>query len=134
VRDTVSYEGQAAIELEQLAGQTDGEPWPWRFGASDELVARCAEELGRGRDRGMISADFHETVAEAAAVACLEAAGPELVVLSGGTFQNVRLLASITWRLERYGFRVLSHRRVPPNDAGISFGQAAVAVARARAE
>jgi hydrogenase maturation protein HypF len=48
-------------------------------------------------------------------------------VLSGGTFQNLRLLDSTRRRLEREGFRVLSHRLVPPNDGGISYGQAAVA-------
>ena len=45
-------------------------------------------------------------------------------------FQNLRLLASTRTRLERHGFRVLTHRRVPPNDGGISYGQAAVAAAR----
>ena len=50
-----------------------------------------------------------------------------MVVLSGGTFQNLRLLASTGARLERLGFEVLTHRRVPPNDGGISYGQAAVA-------
>jgi hydrogenase maturation protein HypF len=130
VREAVSYEGQAAIELEQLAGDLPAEPWAWRFGASDALVARCAEELARGSDRGALAAAFHETVAEAAAVACAEAGGPRLVVLSGGSFQNLRLLASATRRLEGRGFRVLSHRLVPPNDGGISLGQAAVAASR----
>ena len=124
VRDEVTYEGQAAIELEQLAGEIDGEPWPWRFGDATELVARCATEAAP-RDR--IAAAFHETVAAAAAEACAEHAGPRIVVLSGGTFQNLRLLASTRGRLEALGFRVLSHRLVPPNDGGISYGQAAVA-------
>ena len=50
-------------------------------------------------------------------------------VLSGGSFQNLRLLASLRGRLEQSGFRVLSHRLVPPNDGGVSYGQAAVAAA-----
>ncbi len=130
VRDTVTYEGQAAIELEQLAGATEADPWEWRFGDSDGLIARCAEERAAGRDRSAVAASFHETVAEASAIACAEAEGPRTVALSGGSFQNVRLLESATRRLEARGFRVLRHRVVPPNDGGVSFGQAAVAAAR----
>ena len=55
------------------------------------------------------------------------------MVLSGGTFQNLRLLASTERLLAERGFTVLRHRRVPPNDGGISYGQAAVAAARLRA-
>ena len=131
VRTAITYEGQAAIELEQVAGATPAEPWPWRFGDPIELVARSHEELARGRPRNEIAAAFHETVAAGAAAACEEAGEPGTVVLSGGSFQNLRLLASTRRRLEERGFRVLTHRRVPPNDGGISYGQAAVAAMRA---
>jgi hydrogenase maturation protein HypF len=130
VRDTVSYEGQAAIELEHLAGKAQAEPYPWRFGATEDLVTVCYLELERGRPPEEIAARFHETVAAGAAQACAEAAEPRTVVLSGGTFQNLRLLDSTSRRLEALGFRVLSHRLVPPNDGGISYGQAAVAARR----
>jgi hydrogenase maturation protein HypF len=125
-----TYEGQAAVELEQLAGDVAAEPWPWRFGGSTELVTRCYLEAERGRDPAWIAASFHETVAASAAAACVEAATSGTVVLSGGTFQNVRLLRSTRERLQALGFRVLTHRRVPPNDGGISYGQAAVAARR----
>ncbi|MBA2245247.1 MAG: hypothetical protein H0W11_09845 [Gemmatimonadetes bacterium] len=58
-----------------------------------------------------------------------EAEGLDIVALSGGCFQNRRLLACTRGALERAGFRVLTHRRVPPSDGGISLGQAAVAIA-----
>ena len=130
VRETVTYEGQAAIELEQLAGALPAEPWPWRFGDGARLVTDCHLALADGRDRAEIAAIFHETIAAAAAAACAEAAGPRTVVLSGGTFQNLRLLGSTRRRLAELGFEVLTHRLVPPNDGGISYGQAAVAAAR----
>ena len=130
VRDEISYEGQAAVELEQLAGDAEADPWPWRFGDSLELVAQSHKLLGDGVERERIAAGFHETVAAGAAAACTEIAEPRTVVLSGGSFQNLRLLRSTQRRLEERGFRVLTHRRVPPNDAGISYGQAAVAARR----
>jgi hydrogenase maturation protein HypF len=130
IRERVTYEGQAAIELEQLAGDTHAQPWSWRFGASNELVTACYLEAQAGRDPGWIAASFHETVAASAVAACVDAGSPETVVLSGGTFQNLRLLDSTRRRLEASGFRVLTHRLVPPNDGGISYGQAAVAARR----
>ena len=130
VRERVSYEGQAAIELEQLAGSTQAEPYAWAFGDGAALVAQCQSDLLEGRDRAEIAAAFHESVAAGAAGACAAAGGPQTVVLSGGTFQNLRLLASTRRRLEQLGFRVLTHSLVPPNDGGISYGQAAVAASR----
>jgi hydrogenase maturation protein HypF len=131
LRDVGTYEGQAAVELEQLAGSTSAEPYEWPFGDGVPLVRAVHDDLADGRPRGEIAAAFHETVAAAAAAACAELAEPRTVVLSGGTFQNVRLLASTRQRLESLGFRVLTHRLVPPNDGGLSYGQAAVAAARA---
>ena len=131
VRETVSYEGQAAIELEQLAGDVRAEPYDWRFGGGPSLVGLAHDDLATGRPREEVAAAFHETIAAATAAACAELAEPSLVVLSGGTFQNLRLLGSTTSRLEDAGFRVLSHRLVPPNDGGLSYGQAAVAAAAA---
>jgi hydrogenase maturation protein HypF len=132
VRERVSYEGQAAIELEQLAGETPADPWPWRLGCPTDLVATCHKALAKGWTREHVAAAFHETVAHAAAAACAEWGDLDTVVLSGGSFQNLRLLASTRRRLEKQGFRVLTHRLVPPNDGGLSYGQAAVAAARTR--
>jgi hydrogenase maturation protein HypF len=122
-----TYEGQAAIELEQLAGDEQAEPYAWRFGDASALVSIVRFDR---RPAPVVAAAFHETIAAAAAAACAEVGEPRTVVLSGGTFQNVRLLRSTRERLEALGFRVLTHRLVPPNDGGISYGQAAVAAAR----
>jgi len=129
VRERVTYEGQAAIELEQLAGSRAAAPYPWRFGSGPNLVAALHDDLAAGRPREEVAAAFHETVAAAAAGACAEAGEPRTVVLSGGSFQNLRLLESTRRLLVELGFRVLSHRLVPPNDGGISYGQAAIAAA-----
>jgi hydrogenase maturation protein HypF len=127
VRHEVSYEGQAAIELEQLAGDVRAEPYAWRFGDGAALVAAAHDDLAAGRPRAAIAAAFHEAIAAGAAEACAEAGDPRTVALSGGTFQNLRLLETTRRRLEGHGFRVLVHWAIPPNDGGISYGQAAVA-------
>ena len=134
VRERVSYEGQAAIELEQLAGAEPAVPYACAISggviAGADLIAAVHDDLADGRPRAQIAAAFHEGVAAVAAAACAQAAEPHTVVLSGGTFQNLRLLASVRRRLEEAGFDVKSHAVVPPNDGGISYGQAAIAAAR----
>jgi hydrogenase maturation protein HypF len=135
LRSAVTYEGQAAIELEQLAGTTTAAAYACAIHggviSGADLVGAAHADLAAGRAPAQIAAAFHEGVALAAATACTGAGGSErTVALSGGTFQNLRLLASCTTRLEEAGFRVLRHRQVPPNDGGISYGQAAVAAAR----
>jgi hydrogenase maturation protein HypF len=134
VRERVNYEGQAAIELEHLAGDAEAAPYECRLEdgviRGTDLVAAVHDDLHAGRPREEIAAAFHEGVAKAAARACADAARPLTVVLSGGSFQNLRLLGSVRTRLATLGFRVLTHSRVPPNDGGISYGQAAVAARR----
>jgi len=134
VREQVSYEGQAAIELEQLAGDVAAAPYACatRDGVihAADLVAAAFDDLAAGRPRAEIAAAFHEGVAAAFAAACLTAGPPGTVALSGGSFQNLRLLSSLRARLEAAGFRVLTHRLVPPNDGGLSYGQAVVAASR----
>jgi hydrogenase maturation protein HypF len=71
---------------------------------------------------GVISAKFHNTLAEII-VAVARRFGPAQVALSGGCFQNRRLLERTVGRLETEGFRPYWHQRVPPNDGGISLGQ-----------
>jgi len=108
VRLEVTYEGQAAIELEHLAGDVSAAPYTCAVhgGRIDggHLLAAVHDDVAAGRPAAEIAAAFHEGVALAAAIACQHAAEPHTVVLSGGTFQNLRLLASTTRRLEEGGF------------------------------
>jgi hydrogenase maturation protein HypF len=141
VRDTINYEGQAAVELEQLASVraeqagypariTSGRPFTV---AGADLVRAAAEDLLAGQPPELISARFHRGVADLIVAACLllrESSGLDTVALSGGVFQNLLLLGTVVELLEAAGFRVLTHSRVPPNDGGISLGQAVVAAAR----
>ncbi|MBO0770448.1 MAG: carbamoyltransferase HypF [Actinobacteria bacterium] len=142
VRDSINYEGQAAIELEQLAApaQADGyrariDPGqPFQVRGSD-LIAAAAGDLAAGLPPPVIAARFHHGVAALITGGCLllrERHGLGTVALSGGVFQNLLLLTEVTARLEARGFRVLVHSRVPCNDGGISLGQAVVAAARDR--
>ena len=89
----------------------------------------------RDRDRpGLVSARFHNGLADATAAAVARVAGERglaTAVLSGGVFQNRALLEGVAARLERAGLRVLTPSLLPPNDGGIAYGQAAVA-ARSR--
>jgi hydrogenase maturation protein HypF len=142
VRDTVTYEGQAAIELEQAAdpagvdaypvGLTDGTPFV--IGGAD-LLRAVVGDVRAGIPTPVIATRFHRGMVGAIVAACdrvRSATGLTTVALSGGVFQNVLLVRWTVEALEAAGFVVLTHRRVPPNDGGISFGQAVVAAARDR--
>jgi hydrogenase maturation protein HypF len=90
-------------------------------------------DLAAGVEAAGVSARFHNAVATATAQACADLArrgGLDTAVLSGGVFQNRLLLDRTVDRLAETGLRVLVPERLPPNDGGISFGQAAVAAAR----
>ena len=137
LRTRVTYEGQAAAELEQVAdGSTlDAYPCAVEGGVIDgvELVGAAAEDLAMGATVPKVAARFHNGLAAALVRASIGARNRfelETVALSGGTFQNVLLLHRVISGLESEGFEVLVHRRVPPNDGGISLGQAVVANAR----
>lgn len=130
VRDVVNYEGQAAIELEQLAERTDLF-YPFELKDyvlnPDPIIRGIVDDLKAGVPRPLISGKFHRTMAQA----ILEVAkrvrterGLKEVVLSGGCFQNLLLLEQSVSLLEAHGFTVFINHKVPPNDGGISLGQA----------
>jgi hydrogenase maturation protein HypF len=136
LRTRVNYEGQAAAELEAVADphEAGAYPLPLRDGTLDarETVQAVSRELAAGVPAAIVSARFHNGLAQATARACAEAAeghATRTVVLSGGVFQNTLLLERTCAALAAAGLRVLVPRRLPPNDGGISYGQAAVAAA-----
>ena len=142
VRDEINYEGQAAIELEQWADASEPGAYPAAItGGSPlrvrgaDLVRAAAGDLLAGAGPGAVAARFHRGMAAVITQVCgllRERSGLGAVALSGGVFQNLLLLETVAGLLEGDGFRVLVHARVPPNDGGISLGQAAVAGARDR--
>jgi hydrogenase maturation protein HypF len=139
----VGYEGQAAVELEAMAAPDEDGVYemPLERGEAGRpamldprpAVRHILADLDTGVDPALVSARFHNTVASASAGACTEiaaATGVGTVVLSGGVFQNRRLLERTAYLLGSAGLRVLVPERLPPNDGGISFGQAAIVAAR----
>ncbi len=133
----ISFEGQAAMALEQLARGARGVaayPLPWGDAQLDwrPLLDAAIEDRRRGRDPAEIARASHEALA--AAVADIAARAREeskaaALVLSGGVFQNALLLELIRDRVDRPGaLPVWVNHEVPPNDGGIALGQAALAV------
>ena len=138
-----SFEGQAAMavqfaaerEWEAGGGRAKGYPidlvrsensdarWivDWR-----PMISTVLDDLRRGHRPELITARFHVGLAEGA-VRVAQAAGLPRIVLTGGCFQNRLLQSLMRQLLERAGFTVYSHALVPPNDGGLSLGQAVVA-------
>jgi hydrogenase maturation protein HypF len=139
--DEASYEAQAAIRLEAVAdSRTKGcyefkinatqRPWTLDFGP---MLRQIVHERREGVAIGEISAKFHNTIAAALAQVCgfIRHEQPiNDVALSGGVFQNVLLLGRTRERLRERGFTAYTNIAVPPNDGGLSLGQAAIAVER----
>ena len=101
------------------------------------MIRAIIADLQQGVSIPQIAGRFHRTVAELLAAACLRArekSGLEVVALSGGVFQNRLLLEQLVARLEDLNFQVYLNRRVPPNDGGLSLGQAACAAAQLRVQ
>lgn len=136
-----TYEGQPASQLEMAADESYMGAYQGsvRMDGSTvvidtiPIVRAVVEDCIAGVDSALISAKFHNALVGLLAEACRavrERSGVGLVALSGGVFQNAIILTRLREALERFGFEVLVHRIVPPNDACISLGQAAAAAAR----
>ena len=137
LRTTVNFEAQAAIELETIAERGNTARYPFEIERGPlwqidfrPMIARIAREAAEGAPRPAISARFHNTLADAIVETCRRIRSETRlarVCLSGGTFQNMRLLALAVAGLRGAGFEVYLHAKVPPNDGGIALGQAAIA-------
>lgn len=138
VRNHVSYEGQAALELEMLAAPGVALPYPFelleqdglRIFNSSAMIMTMVEELTAGVTANQISARFHATLVEVVATVCdlvRAETGIATIALSGGVFQNRLLTEAVIARLTAASFEVLTHSLAPPNDGGLSLGQAVVA-------
>jgi hydrogenase maturation protein HypF len=135
------YEGQAAIELQASCDPHERGFYPMELSEADdggividprEMITAIATDLRVGDTPAQVATRFHSGLAEATVAACARAAhenATELVVLSGGVFANRRLLEQTADGLGRAGLRALVPRALPAGDGGISYGQAAVALA-----
>ena len=142
LRQRVSFEGQAAMELEfALDGIETEEAYSLSISKGDErlplrldwapTIRAILQDVESGAQACHVSARFHNGLAEAI-VEVAKRIGEERVVLSGGCFQNRYLTERAVRRLQTEGFRVYWHQRVPPNDGGIALGQVMAALRQKR--
>ena len=148
IRDAVSYEGQAAMQLEWLAtavqpdrhypfdvyeGSEPGALEPALIVDTRPLMRAVAKDADAGVTPARIARRFQTTLVDIIYSICEKVrnlSGMESVVLSGGVFMNALLSLETTKRLTGEGFRVYRHRLVPPNDGGLSLGQVAIAASQ----
>ena len=131
VRNIVKFEGQAAMELEWLIGETKtDEVYEFAIPENESpyvidwglMVLEILADVKEHVSPSMISAKFHNTLTEMI-VEVAKRVGEKRVVLTGGCFQNIYLLERTVRRLKEIGYIPYWHQRVPPNDGGISLGQ-----------
>jgi len=140
VRTEVTYEAQAAIELETLSKGDLSAAKPYRFEMDEtasgtlirlkDLLSAVVEDVRGQKSAGLIGARFHQTVAAVALQVCRKArdhTGIREVALSGGVWQNQLLLNLVRDGLEQDSFTVYFHQQTPTNDGGLALGQAVVA-------
>ena len=133
LRQRASFEGQAAMEMEFAVQPRINEAYPFSLTEGSPTVIdwqpavlEILDDVKSGESVAIISAKFHNMLAEAI-VAVARKIGEPKIVLSGGCFQNRYLTERIVTRLQEEGFRPYWHQRIPPNDGGIALGQIAAA-------
>ncbi|MEO0293001.1 MAG: carbamoyltransferase HypF [candidate division WOR-3 bacterium] len=137
IRDFITYQGQAAIELEMIANEEEENEYAiniekeGNFYIIDPLpiIRGIVEDIIRKISPNLISSRFHQSLVKMilkVSILLREETGINKVCLSGGVFQNTVLRGRVTKELKREGFEVFNHREIPPNDGGISSGQAII--------
>jgi len=137
---SVTFEGQAAMALEMAAGASDGRCYPLEWGdgpmrqvQTGPIIKGVVADLKAGIGTRQISARFHDTLVQLFVGLCREIRSEtslKRVALSGGVFQNHRLLNGLKRQLEENRFTVYTHSLVPSNDGGLALGQAVIGAAR----
>jgi len=131
IRLETTYEGQAAIELEAVAAPGITGEYPYSIDAGTIDFRGTIRAIARDESpREVRSARFHNTVSAAITETCRRMREWDRLIqvcLSGGTFQNAYLLSHTAQLLRTAGFQVFTHAKVPPNDGGLSLGQAVIA-------
>jgi len=139
LRREVSYEAQAAIELEMAAREScDSASYPFSILRKEgpwqidwtPLMHAIVQDIRSNVSIGTISRRFHSGLADAVkglAFILREEWSLNRVCLTGGSFQNVVLSQSVEAKLRQEGFEVFTHSIVPAGDGGLSLGQALVA-------
>jgi len=138
VRQRVTFEGQAAMELEAVIDPETTALYPFELSNAVPQIIDWAPMIGeilidvrRGVPVGGIAAKFHNTLAEIMVAVGQQVVTPK-VVLTGGCFQNRYLLEQSVLRLSQAGFKPYWHQRVPTNDGGIALGQVVAAARSSR--
>jgi hydrogenase maturation protein HypF len=137
LRHEATYEGQAAVELESVTESGVEDRYPYDIEEAESVlldmrstIEAIVKDVREGRSSAWIASCFHNTIASAIVEICRRIRRSDAlsrVCLSGGTFQNMYLLERTLPMLRSEGFEVFLHSKVPPNDGGISLGQAAIA-------
>jgi hydrogenase maturation protein HypF len=140
VRNEITYEAQAAREMEVLSRPFLAAPRPYPYSLDETetgsiirltaLFEAIVKDVRAKKPVGWIGARFHRTIADVALDICKRArrsTGLREVALSGGVWQNQILLNLVRDGLMQAGFVVYFHRQVPTNDGGVSLGQAVIA-------
>lgn len=135
-----NYEAQAAIELEMAIKEKEEREEQYKYSIMDEnglliidtkeLVRGIVEDIKGASSTSFISSKFHNTIVEIItdiSNKLRKRFGLNKIALSGGVFQNMFLLNKTVKGLQKNGFSLYTHHRVPTNDGGISLGQAAIA-------